>query len=72
MATPATYIAAIEAALATTPVGVVAIRFADGRQVNYSREKALAELAYWNRLQDAETSVNGGLQMSRMTMKGDA
>ena len=72
MATPSQMIAAIEAALLTTPIGVVTIRFADGRSVQYDRKQALAELAYWQRLDDATTSATGGLQMTRCKLAGDA
>lgn len=68
--TPAQMISAIEAALLANPTGVVSISYPDGRSINYDRNQALSELAYWERKQTQASS--GGLSMTQMKLKGDA
>ena len=68
--TPQDMIAAIEAALLANPAGTVSIRYADGRAVTFDRKQALNELAYWQR--QVTMQASGGLQMTRLALKGDA
>lgn len=68
--TPQDMIDAIEAALLANPAGVVSIRYADGRSVNFDRKQALAELGYWQNQKAMQAA--SGLTMSRLSLKGDA
>lgn len=68
--TPQDMIDAIEAALLANPAGVVNVRYADGRSVQFDRKQALAELGYWQNQKAMQAS--SGLVMSRMSLKGDA
>lgn len=70
MASPQDMIDAIEAALLAYPVGIVTIRYADGRTMTYDRKQAIDELAYWQRQVAAQNG--SGLQMTRLALKGDA
>ncbi len=67
---PATMISAIETALEENPVGIVEVRYPDGRTVKFDRAQALNELARWQNKQTMQS--NSGLTMSRMQLKGDA
>jgi len=67
---PATMITIIETALEENPVGVVEVRYPDGRTVKFDRDQALSELSRWQNKQTMQS--NGGLTMARMQLKGDA
>lgn len=62
-------IAALTTALAEQPAGIVSIRYADGRSMNYDRKQAIAELSYWQ--QQARAQAGSGLQMQRLSLRGD-
>lgn len=68
--TPQDMIDAIEAALLASPIGIVTIRYADGRSMQFDRKQALDELAYWQRQLAAQSG--SGLQMTRLALKGDS
>jgi hypothetical protein len=70
MASPQDMIDAIEAALLAYPAGVVTIRYADGRSIQYDRKQAIDELAYWQR-QVAAQAGSGLIEMRRMNYVGD-
>ncbi|MFA5430650.1 MAG: hypothetical protein WC329_05790 [Candidatus Omnitrophota bacterium] len=69
MALPATYIALLEAFLASN-AGVTKIRHPDGREITLDRKQALTELQYWESRQARDASP--GLRMARVNCKGDA
>lgn len=69
-ASPATMVAILQAALESQPAGIVSVRFADGRSVQYDRHALINELAYWQRLVDAQ--AGSGLQMTQMSLRGEA
>lgn len=62
-------IAALTTALAEQPAGIVSISYADGRSMNYDRKQAIAELSYWQ--QQARAQAGSGLQMQRLSLRGD-
>lgn len=70
MATPAEMVTLLETALAEQPAGVVTIRFADGRSLQYDRTQLLRELGYWQ--QQVRAQAGSGLVMGRLGLKGDA
>jgi hypothetical protein len=70
MPSPQDMIDKIEAALLAYPTGVVTIRYADGRSIQYDRAQAINELAYWERQKAAQSGA--GLSMTRLALKGDA
>jgi len=67
---PAAMITAIETALEENPIGVVEVRYPDGRTVKFDRNQALSELARWQNKKSMQ--AGGGLTMARMQLKGDA
>lgn len=71
MATPAEMVTLLETSLATQPKGVVSVRFADGRTVQYNRAQLLQELNYWQR-QVSYQAASGLIQMQQTSLRGEA
>jgi hypothetical protein len=69
MAVTATYIALLEAFLASN-AGVTKIKHPDGREIYLDRAQALSELQYWEGRRTRESSP--GLKQARVNCKGDA